>query len=98
MRRTGMAGARLAPGAGGEGVVVEAEPGHDPKPPGEAERRGDGGGRGPPPDKPHFFSVRRHALRAPSREGPADAPAAYIGFTVRSQSLGKAELMGVYGR
>jgi len=37
-------------------------------------------------------------VEEPPLDVPADATAAYIGFMVRMQSLGKAELMGVYGR
>ena len=56
------------------------------------------GGPCPPPGKPHRYYLRLYALKVTRLDVPADATAAYIGFTVRSQSLGKAELMGVYGR
>jgi len=56
------------------------------------------GGPCPPPGKPHHYYLRLYALKVARLDVPADATAAYIGFTVRTQSLGKAELMGVYGR
>jgi len=56
------------------------------------------GGPCPPPGKPHHYYLRLYALKVAKLDVPADASAAYIGFTVRMQSLGKAELMGVYGR
>jgi phosphatidylethanolamine-binding protein (PEBP) family uncharacterized protein len=42
--------------------------------------------------------TKSFALLMHDPDAPADATAAYIGFMVRMQSLGKAELMGVYGR
>ena len=56
------------------------------------------GGPCPPPGKPHHYYLRLYALKVTRLDVPADATAAYIGFMVRMQSLGKAELMGVYGR
>ena len=56
------------------------------------------GGPCPPPGKPHHYYLRLYALKVAKLDVPADATAAYIGFMVRSQSLAKAELMGVYGR
>jgi len=56
------------------------------------------GGPCPPPGKPHHYYLRLYALKLAKLDVPADATAAYIGFMVRMQSLGKAELMGVYGR
>jgi Raf kinase inhibitor-like YbhB/YbcL family protein len=56
------------------------------------------GGPCPPPGKPHHYYFRLYALKVGKLDVPADATAAYIGFMVRSQSLGKAELMGEYGR
>ena len=56
------------------------------------------GGPCPPPGKPHHYYLRLYALKVAKLDVPADATAAYIGFMVRMQSLGKAELMGVYGR
>jgi Raf kinase inhibitor-like YbhB/YbcL family protein len=56
------------------------------------------GGPCPPPGKPHRYYLRLYALKVAKLDVPADATAAYIGFAVRSQSLAKAELMGLYGR
>jgi hypothetical protein len=56
------------------------------------------GGPCPPPGKPHRYYLRLYALKVARLDVPADATAAYVGFMVNSQSLGKAELMGVYGR
>ncbi len=56
------------------------------------------GGPCPPPGKPHHYYMRLYALKVAKLDVPADATAAYIGFTVRTQSLAKAELMGLYGR
>lgn len=56
------------------------------------------GGPCPPPGKPHRYYLRLYALKVVKLDAPADATAAFIGFNVNAQSLGKAELMGVYGR
>ena len=56
------------------------------------------GGPCPPPGRPHHYYLRLYALKVAKLDVPADATAAYIGFMVRTQSLAKAELMGLYGR
>jgi Raf kinase inhibitor-like YbhB/YbcL family protein len=56
------------------------------------------GGPCPPPGKPHRYYFMLYALKVPGLEVPADATAAYIGFNVNAQALGKAQLMGIYGR
>jgi len=56
------------------------------------------GGPCPPPGNPHHYYLRLYALKDAKLDVPADATAAYIGFTVRAHSLAKAELMGLYGR
>ncbi len=56
------------------------------------------GGPCPPPGKPHRYYLRLYALKVAKLDVPADASAAYVSFMVRSQSLGKTELMGIYGR
>ncbi len=56
------------------------------------------GGPCPPPGKPHRYYLRLYALKVPKLDLPADATAAYVGFTVHSQALSTAELMGTYGR
>jgi Raf kinase inhibitor-like YbhB/YbcL family protein len=72
-------------------------------PPGAIQGRTDFGTTGyggpcPPPGKPHHYYLRLYALKVQRLEAPADATAAFIGFNVRAQALGMAELMGVYGR
>jgi Raf kinase inhibitor-like YbhB/YbcL family protein len=56
------------------------------------------GGPCPPPGKPHRYQFRLYALKVAKLEVPADASAAAIGFNVRAQALGTAELTGLYGR
>jgi Raf kinase inhibitor-like YbhB/YbcL family protein len=56
------------------------------------------GGPCPPPGKPHRYYLRLFALKVPKLDVPADASPALIGFNVNAASLGKAELMGLYGR
>ena len=56
------------------------------------------GGPCPPPGKPHHYYFRLYALKVPRLDLPKDATAAFIGFNVRGQSLGSAELLGMYGR
>jgi len=56
------------------------------------------GGPCPPPGKPHHYYFRLYALKVPKLEVPADTGAALIGFNVRAQELGHAELLGMYGR
>jgi Raf kinase inhibitor-like YbhB/YbcL family protein len=56
------------------------------------------GGPCPPPGKPHHYYFRLYALKVPKLDLPKDSTAAFIGFNVRAQSVGSAELMGLYGR
>ena len=56
------------------------------------------GGPCPPPGKPHHYHFRLYALKVAKLDPPADATAAFVGFNVRAQSLGSAELTGLYGR
>jgi len=56
------------------------------------------GGPCPPPGKPHHYHFRLYALKVAKLDLPADATAAFVGFNVRAQSLGSAELVGLYGR
>jgi Raf kinase inhibitor-like YbhB/YbcL family protein len=56
------------------------------------------GGPCPPPGKPHHYYFRLYALKVPKLDLPADATAALIGYNVTANSLGKAELLGMYGR
>lgn len=79
----------------------------DPKknlmPPGAVQGRTDFGTSGyggpcPPPGKPHHYYFRLYAIKVAKLDVPADATAALVGFNVNANSLGKAELMGLYGR
>jgi len=56
------------------------------------------GGPCPPPGKPHHYYFRLYALKVPKLDLPADATPALVGFNVNANSLGKAELLGLYGR
>ncbi len=56
------------------------------------------GGPCPPPGKPHHYNFRLYALKVPKLDLPDGASAALIGFNVRAQALGEAELTGMYGR
>jgi Raf kinase inhibitor-like YbhB/YbcL family protein len=56
------------------------------------------GGPCPPPGKPHHYYFRLYALKVARLDLPADATAAFISFNVHAQSLGSAELLGLYGR
>jgi Raf kinase inhibitor-like YbhB/YbcL family protein len=56
------------------------------------------GGPCPPPGKPHHYNFRLYALKVPKLEVPEGASAALIGFNVRAQALGEAQLTGMYGR
>lgn len=56
------------------------------------------GGPCPPPGAPHHYYFRLYALKVQKLDLPADATAAFVAFNVRAQSLGSAELMGLYGR
>ncbi len=79
----------------------------DPKknlmPPGVVQGRTDYGATGyggpcPPPGKPHRYYFWLFALGVPKLDLPADATAAFVGYNVHANSLGKAELLGLYGR
>jgi len=79
----------------------------DPKknlmPPGVVQGRTDYGSAGyggpcPPPGAPHRYYFRLFALKVPKLDLPADATAAFVGFNVNANSLGLAELLGLYGR
>jgi Raf kinase inhibitor-like YbhB/YbcL family protein len=56
------------------------------------------GGPCPPPGKPHHYHFRLYALKVAKLDVPADATAAFIGYNVNANSLGKAEILGLYGR
>jgi Raf kinase inhibitor-like YbhB/YbcL family protein len=56
------------------------------------------GGPCPPPGKPHHYYFRLYALKVAKLDIPPTATAAFVGFNVNANSLGKAELLGLYGR
>ena len=56
------------------------------------------GGPCPPQGKPHHYYFRLYALKVAKLDVPADATAALIGFNVNANSLGKAQILGMYGR
>lgn len=57
------------------------------------------GGPCPPQgDAKHHYHFTLHALKVAKLDIPAGATAALIGYMVNANSLGKAELMGLYGR
>jgi Raf kinase inhibitor-like YbhB/YbcL family protein len=56
------------------------------------------GGPCPPPGKPHHYYFRLYALKVPKLDLPADASAALVGFNVKANSLGEAQILGLYGR
>ncbi|MBV8405737.1 MAG: YbhB/YbcL family Raf kinase inhibitor-like protein [Gammaproteobacteria bacterium] len=56
------------------------------------------GGPCPPPGKPHHYNFKLYALKVPKLEAPDGASGALIGFNVRAQALGEAQLTGMYGR
>jgi Raf kinase inhibitor-like YbhB/YbcL family protein len=74
----------LLPGAAVQGRTDFGTPGY--------------GGPCPPPGKPHHYHFRLYALKVPKLDLPADATAAFIGFNVKANSLGEAEILGLYGR
>ena len=72
-------------------------------PPGALQGRTDYGTHGyggpcPPPGKPHHYNFRLYALKVAKLDVPAEATAALVGFNVRANELGHAELTGLYGR
>jgi Raf kinase inhibitor-like YbhB/YbcL family protein len=56
------------------------------------------GGPCPPPGKPHHYYFRLYALKVSKLDIPVDATAAFVGFNVNANALGKAQIMGLYGR
>ncbi|HEV7610482.1 MAG TPA: YbhB/YbcL family Raf kinase inhibitor-like protein [Steroidobacteraceae bacterium] len=74
----------LMPGAAVQGRTDFGTPGY--------------GGPCPPPGNPHHYYFRLYALKVAKLDLPADATAAFIGFNVKANSLGEAQIVGVYGR
>jgi Raf kinase inhibitor-like YbhB/YbcL family protein len=56
------------------------------------------GGPCPPPGKPHHYYFRLYALKVPKLDVPDDATAALVGANVNANSLGMAQILGLYGR
>jgi Raf kinase inhibitor-like YbhB/YbcL family protein len=56
------------------------------------------GGPCPPPGKPHRYVFTLHALKVEKLDVPAGATASLAGFMVNANSLGRATLIGKYGR
>lgn len=59
---------------------------------------GFGGACPPPGDKPHHYQFTLYALKVEQLALPADATAAFIGYNILGNSLGKAQLTARYGR
>jgi Raf kinase inhibitor-like YbhB/YbcL family protein len=56
------------------------------------------GGPCPPPGKPHHYIFTVTALKVDKLDAGADATAALVGFITNANALGKATLVGLYGR
>lgn len=57
------------------------------------------GGPCPPVgQRPHSYHFTLHALQVDKLELPANGSTALVGYLVNANSLGKAELTGIYGR
>jgi hypothetical protein len=57
------------------------------------------GGPCPPPGSgPHHYHFRLHALKVEKLDLPATATAAFVGFNVKANGLGTAELMATFSR
>ncbi len=56
------------------------------------------GGPCPPPGKPHRYFFRLFALKVAKLDVPADATAELVSASVEANSIGKAQIMGLYGR
>ena len=59
---------------------------------------GYGGPCPPPGSKPHHYHFVVYALKVDKLDVPANATAAYVGFNLNANALGKAELVAVYSR
>ncbi len=56
------------------------------------------GGPCPPPGPNHHYIFTLFALKVDKLDIPANATAAFVGFNVNANALGKAKLTGLYGR
>ncbi|HEY6529234.1 MAG TPA: YbhB/YbcL family Raf kinase inhibitor-like protein [Cellvibrionaceae bacterium] len=59
---------------------------------------GFGGACPPPGDKPHRYQFTLYALKVEQLTLPADATAAFVGYNILANSLGKAQITAKYGR
>lgn len=59
---------------------------------------GFGGACPPPGDKPHRYQFTVYALKVEQLALPADATAAFVGYNILANSLGKAQFTAHYGR
>jgi Raf kinase inhibitor-like YbhB/YbcL family protein len=59
---------------------------------------GFGGACPPPGDKPHRYQFTVYALKVEQLALPADATAAFVGYNILANSLGKAQFTARYGR
>ncbi len=59
---------------------------------------GFGGACPPPGDKPHRYQFTVYALKVDKLELPQDATAAFVGYNILANSLGKAQITARYGR
>jgi Raf kinase inhibitor-like YbhB/YbcL family protein len=59
---------------------------------------GFGGACPPVGDKPHRYQFTLYALKVEKLELPADATAAFVGYNILGNSLGKVQLTAQYGR
>lgn len=59
---------------------------------------GYGGACLPPRARAHRYIFTVHALKVPRLQVPADASAALISYSINSNRIASARLMGLYGR
>ena len=59
---------------------------------------GYGGPCPPAGDKPHHYIFTLYALKTDKLDLPAGATAAYVGFNIHANELGKATFTALYGR
>jgi Raf kinase inhibitor-like YbhB/YbcL family protein len=59
---------------------------------------GFGGACPPVGDKPHRYQFTLYALKVEQLALPADATAAFVGYNILANSLGKAQITAKYGR
>ena len=59
---------------------------------------GYGGPCPPAGDKPHHYRFTIYALKVDKLDVPRDAKASFVGFNVNANAIGKATLVGTYGR